>query len=126
MWESERSLCQRGISGIGCGEALSDRLRGLIAVERGREIALSPKHVADVVVRDGEVALPGGISGIGCGEALYDRLRGLIAVERGRKIALSPKHTADRCYGRRRDRVCQPVFPGSVAARRSLIACAAL
>ena len=51
-----------GISGVGGGEALSDRVRGLIALERGGEIALSLEHAANPLVRGGEVALP---------EALY-------------------------------------------------------
>src|SRR5262245_35877116 len=49
-----------GISGVGGGEALADREHGFIAVERGKEIALSLEHIADFPMRDGEIALPEG------------------------------------------------------------------
>jgi hypothetical protein len=55
------------------GEPVKDGMRGLVAVERGREIALFDEHVADVVMRDGEAR-------------------------------------------------CQPAFPGSALASRSLMA----
>jgi WD40 repeat protein len=50
-----------GTSGVGGGEAFHDRVCGLVALERGREIALRPENAAYPVVSDGEVALPTGI-----------------------------------------------------------------
>ena len=54
-----------GISRIGLDQVLPDRERGLIAVDRGCEIALSPQHTANIVVGGGEVVLPVGISRVG-------------------------------------------------------------
>src|SRR5262249_57685527 len=84
-----------GISGVGGGGAVRGREGGLIAVERGREIALMPEHIADPVMGHGELTLPASISGVGGGQVLPDRVRGLIAVERGREIALIQVHIAD-------------------------------
>ena len=53
--------------------------QGVVGVQRRREVALFNKHVADPVMRDGEVALPSGISGIGLCEAFGDLLTALIA-----------------------------------------------
>src|SRR5262249_61764441 len=74
-----------GISEIGSGEALADRVRGLIAVERGSKIALSLEHIADFVMRDGVVTLPTGISGIGREGGLYGKGGGVIGGEGGSK-----------------------------------------
>jgi hypothetical protein len=46
-----------GVSGVGGGEALGQREEGLEAVERVHKVALRDQHVADLVMRDGEVAL---------------------------------------------------------------------
>src|SRR5262245_58512249 len=88
-----------GIAGIDRDEALPDRLRCLLSVESGREVALSPQHAADVGMGEGKVALPSGITGIDRGEALPDRLCSLMAVERGREIALSPEDIAHSFTG---------------------------
>ena len=77
-------------AGIAFDEVLPNRLRSLKAVERSREVALSPQHEANIVIRVGEVVLPAGIAGVAADEALPDRLCSLIAVERGREVTLSP------------------------------------
>src|SRR5438034_11128668 len=84
-----------GIARISLDEAFPVRLRTLVVVKRGREVALIPQHTADVTVGEGKVALPVGIAWIDRDEAFPDRLRGLVAVERGREVALSPQHAAD-------------------------------
>jgi hypothetical protein len=51
--------------------------------ERARELALCPQDIAELVVGDGEVALPIVIAGLNRGQALHDRnglLRGLLAL----------------------------------------------
>ena len=84
-----------GIAGVGPGEALPDRLRSLIAVQRGREITLSPIRSTKVVMGDGKVALPARISRIVLNKAFSDLVGGAIVVKRSRKIALRPQHVAD-------------------------------
>jgi hypothetical protein len=99
-----------GIAGVGPDEALPDRLCSLIAVERGREVALIPQHKADVVIRIGRVMLPAGISGIDFDETLPNLLRSPEAVERGREVALSPQHEANIVI-----RVGEVVLPVGIA-----------
>jgi hypothetical protein len=81
-----------------------------MAVERGREVALSPQYAADVVIRIGRVILPAGISGIDFDETLPNRLRSLMAVERRREVALIPQHEADIVIG-----VGEVVLPAGIA-----------
>jgi len=49
-----------GVSGVGLGEAVSDRQRRAEALQRRRQVALSPLHVADPPMRRRQVALPAG------------------------------------------------------------------
>jgi hypothetical protein len=65
--------------------------RGVVAVERGRQVALGDQHVANSVMRDGELALPAGICRIGFGEPVGNNARGVVAVERGRQVAYTTK-----------------------------------
>jgi hypothetical protein len=104
---------------------LPDRECGLIALESGRKIALRPQRAANPFVAEGKFALPVGIAGISGGEPLPDRERSLETIDRGREIALRLEQVADVNVGTG-EMLCQPAFPGSVAARRSRIACAAL
>src|SRR5215510_15032367 len=93
-WSSD--VCSSDlVAGVGPGEALEDGVRGLVGIERGGEVALGAEHVADLVVRQGQVALPAGVAGVGPGEALEDRERGLVGIKRGGEVALGAEHVAD-------------------------------
>ena len=50
---------------------------GLVGGERVGDVALVNEHVADLDVRDGQVALPSGVFGVGLGEAFSDGEGGL-------------------------------------------------
>ena len=52
-------------------------------------------HVADLVVRDREVALPAGVARVRFRQTLGDRERGLVAGQRRRQVALRLLHVAD-------------------------------
>ena len=54
------------------GQTLSNREISLKTGEGGGEIALGHLHVADAVMRDGEVALPARVAGVGLGEVFAD------------------------------------------------------
>ena len=62
-----------GIIGVGFGEALADRQGVAVGLQCLGQVPLGDLHVADLVVREREVALPAGISGVGFGETLADR-----------------------------------------------------
>jgi hypothetical protein len=62
-----------GISGIRFSELVHYAERGLVAVERGRKVALFQEHIADLVMCDGEGVLPTGVFRIGLGESLSTR-----------------------------------------------------
>jgi hypothetical protein len=65
-------------------------------VQRLGQVPLGDKHVADLVVRDREVALPAGIGRVGFGDVLYDRQT--VAVEReclGQKIIPGQPESGD-------------------------------
>src|SRR5438034_10947798 len=84
-----------GIARISLDEAFPVRLRTLVVVKRGREVALIPQHTADVTVGVGKVALPVGIAWVDqIGRASY-RESIFIAVDRCREFALIPDHVAD-------------------------------
>ena len=69
--------------------------RGLVAGQRRRQVALRLLHVADLVVRDREVALPAGVSGVRFGQTVKDGVRCLVARQRRRQVALRLLHVAD-------------------------------
>ena len=79
-WLTERSRCQPALPGSACGQTLADRERGAVGLQRRREVALRAQHVADLVVRHRQVALPAGVAGIGLRQALGDGERGAVAV----------------------------------------------
>ena len=68
---------------------------GAVALQRPRQVALVPQHVADLVVRHRQVALPAGIAGVGLGQTLGDGERRAVALQRPRQVALGPQHVAD-------------------------------
>ena len=69
---------------------------GAIAGEGGGQVALRPLHVADLVVADGEVALPVGIAGIGAGEALGRSEGALVRLQRGGEVSDRDVDVAER------------------------------
>ena len=85
-----------GISGIGFGEPVGNGEGGLVAVERGREVALFDEHVADVAMRDTELALSAGISWVGFGQLVSDCKPVAQGFQRFRQIPLLYKRVAER------------------------------
>ena len=59
------------------------------------------QHVADLAVRDREIALPAGIAGVGLGQALCNREAVAVGLQRRRQIALLHQHVADFLVGDR-------------------------
>ena len=58
---------------IGLRQLVSDREARLIGGQGGRQIALRHLHVADLVTRQRQIALPAGIAGIGLRQLVSDR-----------------------------------------------------
>jgi hypothetical protein len=71
----------------------------LIGLQRSGEIALRLKHVADLVVGDGKIALPSGVAGIGLGQALGNGEAVPVGFQCGGEIALRHQHIADPFIG---------------------------
>ena len=86
-----------------------------------RGITLRPLHVADLLLRHRQVALPPDIVRVRLSQTLGNRERGLIAHPRRGYIALRPLHVADLRL-RYREVTLHRASPGSACARRSLIA----
>ena len=57
------------------------------------------QHVADLVVGDGEIALPVGIAGVGLGQAVGDGEAVPVGFQRLGEIALRRQHVADLLVG---------------------------
>ena len=66
-----------------------------IGLERRRKFTLFRLHVADLVVRQRQIALPAGVAGIGLRHPLNDGEAVATGVERSRKVALCHLHVAD-------------------------------
>ena len=71
----------------------------LVGFQRLGEIALRHQHVADLVVGDGEIALPAGIAGVGLGQAVGNGEAVLVGFQRLGEIALRHQHVADPVVG---------------------------
>ena len=84
-----------GVARIGGGQLLGDRDAGLVARERGLQIALGLLHFADLFMADRQVALPPGIARIGRDQLLADRDAGLVARERRLQVAMGSLQVAD-------------------------------
>ena len=69
--------------------------QSLIRFQRVGQIALGHLHVADLVVRYRQVALPSGVAGVGLRQALPDGETRLIGGQRGGQSALRHLHVAD-------------------------------
>jgi hypothetical protein len=67
----------------------------LIRSERGRKAALRKLHVADIVVRKLQVALPVVIAGIGIRQVVKNGEARLIGSQGGGQITLRHLHVAD-------------------------------
>ena len=72
-WATERSRCQPDLSGSRLASSVRDRQALPIALEREVQLALSEEHVADAVVRDRQIALPGGVVRLGSTSAITSR-----------------------------------------------------
>ena len=92
-----------------------------IGLQRLGELALRHQHVADLVVRDRQIALPAGIAGVGLGQALGDGEAVAEGFQRLGEIALRHQHVADLVIGDR-----EIALPAGIArvgrARRSMMA----
>jgi hypothetical protein len=67
---------------------------GLIFLQRARQVAAGAQHVADVLMREAEVALPIRVAGIGGGEPDGDRQADPVLFERPSEVALRRQHGA--------------------------------
>jgi hypothetical protein len=90
--------------------SVSHDRQGLVARQRRRQVALRNLHVADLVMRGRQVALPPGIARVGFGQTLSNCVRRLVARQRRRQIALRLPHVTDPVV---RDR--QVVLPPGIA-----------
>src|SRR5262249_728817 len=89
---TKRSRCHSAFLGLARRSATA---REPVGAERGGQVALSDKHVADLDMCDGEVALPPGIYGIGFGEALQNLQCLVIARKSARKVPLGFQYRRD-------------------------------
>jgi hypothetical protein len=63
-YDTDRSRCQPALPGS--DGALCDGEAVAVGLQRARPVALRDLHVAHLVVRHRQIALPAGVAGIGC------------------------------------------------------------
>ena len=78
--------------------------------QRARKVALRDLHVADLVVRHREIALPAGVAGIGLRQPVKEDEAAAVGFQRARKVALRDLHVADPVVRHR-----QVALPAGVA-----------
>ena len=66
-----------------------------VGLERAGKVALRHLHVADLVVRHRQIALPAGVAGIGLRQPLSDGEAVAVGLERAGKVALRHLHIAN-------------------------------
>src|SRR5262245_1171119 len=74
------------------------------------ELPRNDKRVANIFVRDAEIALPARIIGVGLGEPIGNDEFGSVGLQRCYKVTLSEKHVADLVV-----QTAETVLPVSVA-----------
>ena len=84
-----------------CSSDLEDREGGVEGVQRRRQVALVNEHVADLLLRDGEVALPSDISGVGLGEAFGNGAGGVEGLNLTLMRLIDEQHMRAPYYGAR-------------------------
>jgi len=67
--------------------------------QRAGEVALGDEHVADLVVADREIALPGGIVGVPRGEGLADGQAVAKGLQRAGEVAPGRRARRRSCCG---------------------------
>ena len=75
-------------------QPLADGEAVAVGFERARQVALGHQHVADLLVRHRQIALPAGVAGIGLSQALGDGEAVAIGFQRAGQVALGHLHVA--------------------------------
>ena len=113
-----------GIAGILLCQALADGEAGAFDKDVRAPVpspCISQPHYTDLLMANGEVAVPLSVSGVLRDQALGDREGRTVGGKRAGKVALCTQHVADH-YVAYVQLPCQPVLPGSCPTRRSSIA----
>jgi hypothetical protein len=75
-----------GVGGVGGGQFDPDVQGGLVVVAGGGQVPGRGRRVPELVVADGQVALPSGVGGVGGGQPFGDGQGGLVVVAGGAQV----------------------------------------